>query len=190
MDKISVIGYVLNNLILDEELQARQYLAFYPFQSVEYDKRSYSNKVKMEQFVKDGFIDRYSGDRLLNPGVLRAISCLLPKDFPFHPHWKMSECHVAYWELAPTIDHIVPIARGGKDEPDNWVTTSMMHNSVKSNWTMEQLQWRLYPAGDMKDWDGLTNLFIRLVERKPELVENSFVAEWYRLSKEYALFGH
>lgn len=24
-------------------------------------------------------------------------------------NWKMSECHLAYWHLLPTIDHIIPI---------------------------------------------------------------------------------
>lgn len=187
MDKPSIIRNVVNNLISDDNLAAKHCLAQYPFQTIEYERRSYSNRTKIFQFAKDGFIDRYSGERLLNPGVLRAISFLLPEDFPFHPHWKMSECHMAYWELTPTIDHIIPIARGGRDDPENWATTSMMHNAIKSNWTMEQLRWRLYPVGNLEEWDGLTNLFIRLVDNKPEIKENSFVAEWYRLSKNMAL---
>lgn len=187
MDKISLIDNVLNDLIVGNELSAKQQLNQYPFHAVEYEKRNYSNRAKMDQFIKDGFMDRYSGERLLNPGVLRAISSLLPNDLPFHTHWKMSECHVAYWELTPTIDHIVPIARGGKNDPGNWATTSMMHNAIKSNWTMEQLQWRLYPAGNIEEWDGLTKLFIRLVDNKPELKENSYISEWYRLSKDIIL---
>ena len=72
----------------------------------------------------------------------------------------MEECHSAYWELVPTIDHIIPIAIGGEDNPSNYATTSMLHNSVKSNWTLEQLNWKLYPTGDINEYDGLTGLFV------------------------------
>ena len=41
----------------------------------------------------------------------------------------MEECHSAYWELVPTIDHIIPIAIGGEDNLSNYATTSMLHNS-------------------------------------------------------------
>ena len=29
-----------------------------------------------------------------------------------HAHWKMEECHNAYWEFVPTVDHIYPVALG------------------------------------------------------------------------------
>lgn len=84
----------------------------------------------MQSFVRDGFIDRYSGRHLVFPGTLRVLSTLFPEDFPFHPNWKTQFTHPAFWELFPTIDHIVPVARGGLDVPENWVTTSQLRNSV------------------------------------------------------------
>jgi hypothetical protein len=48
----------------------------------------------------------------------------------------MSETHIIYWALFPTIDHVVPVAREGPDEDKNWVTTSMLRNAAKSNWTL------------------------------------------------------
>lgn len=51
----------------------------------------------------------------------------------------MSECHIVYWELFPTIDHIVPVARGGRNSEENWVSTSMLRNSAKFNGTLEEL---------------------------------------------------
>jgi len=62
----------------------------------------------------DGFIDRYSGQRLVFPGALRLLSHLLPAQFPFHTNWKTDSCHLAFYELFPTIDHVVPISRGGR----------------------------------------------------------------------------
>ena len=61
-----------------------------------------------EIYLRDGFVDRYIGHRLKFPPVLRLLSMKFPDSFPFHKNWKMSDCHVAYWELMSTIDHIVP----------------------------------------------------------------------------------
>ena len=154
----------------------------YPFVYLPREKRMYTDKQKIKQFIKDGFIDRYSGQRLVNPGLLKVISYYLPEVFPYHSHWKMDECHNAYWELIPTVDHIHPIALGGTDSEENYATTSMLHNSIKNNWTLEQLQWTLYPAGDYIKWDGLTNLFIKLVEQDKELLKDTYIKRWYALS--------
>jgi hypothetical protein len=106
----------------------------------------------------------------------------MPDAFPYQSHWKMEECHSAYWELVPTIDHIIPIAIGGEDNPSNYATTSMLHNSVKSNWTIEQLKCKLYPAGDINEYDGLTDLFVRLTENDLELFDDPYIKRWYKLS--------
>jgi hypothetical protein len=58
--------------------------------------------------MRDGFCDRYSGDRLIFSGVLRVLSDLFPLEFQWHPNWKIGACHNFYWLLQPTIDHIVP----------------------------------------------------------------------------------
>jgi hypothetical protein len=57
-------------------------------------------------------------------------------------------------------DHILPVSRGGTDDESNWVTTSMLRNSAKANFTLAELGWSLYPPGDMKDWDGLLGWFV------------------------------
>lgn len=56
------------------------------------------------------------------------------------------------------------------------------HNSIKSNWTLEQLNWKLYPAGDMAEYDGLTKLFVKLTENNLELFEDAYIKRWYKLS--------
>jgi hypothetical protein len=83
--------------------------------------RQHSVRERTNVFVRDGFVDRYSGLRLVFPGTLRLLSLLLPDDVPFHPNWKTDACHRMFWELYPTIDHIYPVARGGPDTATNWV---------------------------------------------------------------------
>ena len=65
----------------------------YPFQKITAQARKYTDKEKMEQFVRDGFIDRYSGQKLVNPGLLKVLSHYMPETVPYHAHWKMEEHH-------------------------------------------------------------------------------------------------
>src|SRR5687767_2160048 len=112
------------NLSGAADLLRREY-AFTPAEIVE---RKYGDTEALRVFLRDGFVDRYSGARLVFPGVLRVLALQLPHEFPYHPNWKMTATHLAFWELSPTVDHIVPIARGGIDSDENWVTTSMLRN--------------------------------------------------------------
>ena len=91
----------------------------------------------------------------------------------------MAESHIVYWELFPTVDHIVPIARGGTDTADNWVTTSMVLNSAKANWTLKELAWKLLAPGDPKAWDGLLPWFLRFVSRAPEHLQDKYTKIWH-----------
>lgn len=183
MDKILVLKEaaeaILNGSISDAEGIIKD---IYPFQKVEAEQRKYTEKMKMEQFKKDGFIDRYSGKQLVNPGLLKVLSHYMPETFPYHPHWKRENCHQAYWEYVPTIDHIVPVSLGGKDEKENWATTSMLHNSIKSSWTLEEIGWKLHAPGDYEKWDGLTGVFLKIVESDKELLADGYIRCWYNAS--------
>ena len=183
-DKSEVISEIANLLLKKDNHGANTLInQEYPHAYYETEKRTYTIQQKMTQFIKDGFIDRYTGNRLLNPGILKIISHYFPNDFPYHPHWKMTETHMAYWELIPTIDHIYPIAKGGEDKESNWVTTSMKNNSIKSNYTIDDIHWSLHPAGDIADWDGLTSLFVQLVENDSELLKDNYIKSWYKVSQ-------
>ena len=137
-------------------------------------------------FLRDGFIDRYRGDRLVYPAALRLISSMLPKVFPYHKNGKMDVGHIAYWELFPTIDHIVPVARGGVDDESNWVCCSMLTNGIKSNWLLDELRWNLLQPGSLEQWDGMLSWFIGQMERSPEYFEVSYLKAWYNAAKSVA----
>jgi hypothetical protein len=154
--------------------------AEYPFVPISPEARRYTEGQLLQVFQRDGFIDRYSGQRLVFPGALRLMSRLLPQDIPFHSNWKMSETHPAYWELFPTIDHALPITRGGSDNEGNWVTTSMLRNAAKANWTLEELGWSLCPPGSLADWDGLMSLFVDFVASERSVLEDAYLKRWYR----------
>lgn len=158
----------------------------YPFEPpkpISSQSRKYSELEKTKLFLRDGFIDRYSGEKLVFPPVLRLLSKLMPEEIPYHSHWKMSECHFAFWQLYPTIDHIEPVARGGVNEESNWVCTSQLKNSIKSNWTLEELGWELHPPGDLKNWDGLTRWYLDYTESNPDLLQDQYLSTWHKAAK-------
>jgi hypothetical protein len=137
----------------------------------------------MRIYLRDGFTDRYFGAPLVFPGTLRAISLLVPGEFPYQTNWKQSETHPAFWELSPTIDHVLPLARGGTDEDANVVTTSMVRNAAKANWTLEQLGWPVERAPVIGGWDGLLSWFFKLHERFDSVRSNPRTKEWYRVAR-------
>ena len=163
----------------------------YPFQPTSNAGRRYTPFQSVRVFLRDGFCDRYSGQRLVNPAALRLVSALLPEDFPAHPNWKQSESHIGFWELFPTIDHLVPVARGGADSEANWVTASMFRNSAKGNALLDELDWQLHPPGDLASWDGLTASIVAYFDADPDLKglpsdgarHRAYIQAWARASK-------
>lgn len=180
-EKATILARVTAELTRGDLERGRQLLREqYPFDPIAKTSRSYTERQCLRVFYRDGFIDRYAGTQLVHPGVLRLLSVLLPDDFPAHPNWSMAHTHFAFWELFPSIDHLVPVARGGVDDETNWVTTSMLRNSAKAHWTLEEIDWHLVPAGDHRDWDGLTAWFTDYLQRRPDLQRDKCLARWLR----------
>lgn len=183
-DKALIIEEASMLLLKNSKIKAINVInSRYKFEYIPVYSRNYTDELKIKLFYRDGFIDRYTGEKLVIPGILKILSFYFPKQFPYQSHWKMTETHMSYWELTPTIDHIVPIALGGEDKELNMVTTSMLNNSIKSNWTLEQMRWRLCDKGTLNEWDGLTKLFVQLVEHDETLLIDQYIKKWYNLVK-------
>lgn len=164
----------------DRDAATRIVRSEYPFSPPSRTERTYDEHVMMRVFLRDGFIDRYSGARLVFPGTLRLLSTLLPDELPYHPNWKLSETHRMYWELFPTVDHKDPVALGGADEEANLVSTSQIRNSAKAQWTLEELGWKLHDPGSLEDWDGLTGWFLAYAEAHPDVRRSAYLRRWWK----------
>ncbi len=140
-------------------------------------ERKYSALDKTRLFLRDGFRDRYSGDRLVFPGVMRLLSHVFPNEFSYHPNWKYGVCHAWYWELYPTVDHVDAT---GENREGNWVTTSMIRNLKKSNLPIAQHGWSLRPPESTPDWDGLLRWYASYLAARPALRRVPSLREWYR----------
>ena len=183
-DKTAIIEALCDGIARGDDVAVATAVKEYPFTLQANAGRGYSAIEATRIFVRDGFIDRYSGARLVHPAVLRLISKRLPQEFPFHSNWKMTDTHPAYWELAPTVDHIIPVARGGADSEENWITTSMLRNAAKANWTLDELGWPLLPPGDFSEWDGLTRWMVGYVEQHGIPGQDRYIVRWHKAACE------
>jgi 5-methylcytosine-specific restriction endonuclease McrA len=180
-EKSETIAAVCAALIKGDEATASSLLKRdYPFAPEPITTRAYGPVESVRVFIRDGFRDRYTGERLIYPPVLRVLATELPADFPFHPNWKTNVTHPAFWEVGATVDHLVPVTRGGADDESNWVTTSMARNSAKMNWTLAELGWSLRPRGDFSQWDGLLRWFLEFTVTHPETLAIGSVRQWHR----------
>ena len=185
MDEKSVIDATVCRLLAEgvPDTAARMLRQYYPFAPEEVTTRRYGPVESTRVFVCDGFIDRYTGARLIFPPVLRIVSAVLPSGFPFHPNWKTTATHPAFWEVGATVDHLVPVTRGGADDESTWVTTSMVRNSAKMNWTLDELGWTLHPPGDVREWDGMMHWFLEYTETHPETLPCCSAQQWHRAAE-------
>lgn len=179
MDKAKLIENTCELLLNNKKQEGIDFVnKNYPYVETLPHKRQYSKYQMCKIFLNDGFIDRYSGDKLLFPGIIKILTIEFPEIFKYHRNWKMAETHMIYWDLFPTIDHLIPIARGGKDNEDNWITTSMIRNSAKSNWIIEEIGWELHDKGNLENWDGLINYFIDLTNKNKDYEKDNYVKAW------------
>ena len=179
---------VCSQIDLGNDSKAREIIQEeYPFKLHEKTARKIKDSQAFSIFKRDHFIDQYSGDRLIYIPTLRIINWKLKDDvFPYHPHGKMSKCHIAFWELIPSLDHVIPLARNGKDEEENIVTTSMLKNSIKANWTLKELGWKKIEVKNLPNWDGLVNWYIDFYQKNISdlrpLPNYSYFKHWYDIA--------
>jgi hypothetical protein len=186
-DKATVLGQVCKQVDAGDWSKATQILnTQLPFERGSRGTRRYNLTTRMEIFDRDGFIDRYSGRRLVFPGTLRLLSEYFKEEFPYHANWKTGVSHLAYYELYPTIDHVSPVTGdNGTNDLSNLVTTSQLLNSAKAHFTLSELGWKLHASGKIDEWDGLTEWFLKRAESEPKIVNSKPMNEWYKVAKRW-----
>lgn len=183
--EVDILTRICNVLSDGEAKNPAELLGDYRFNPSTIERKSVSPTMAVRVFVRDGFIDRYSGQRVIFPPVIRIVAERLGKEyFPFHTNWKTDCTHPAFWDLGATIDHRVPITRGGKEELDNYRTTTMTWNAVKTNCLLEELGWAEQPKGNVEKWDGLLGWFLQYVQKNPHTLNIAMIKGWY-----YAVFS-
>lgn len=180
MERAEILAMVCELISQDRLDDAKKsLLTDYPRATATTPRKPWSKKRLVRVFMRDGFTDRYFGERLVFPGTLRALAILLSAAFPYHRNWKQAATHPAFYELYPTIDHVIPVARGGPDDESNVITTSMLRNSAKANWLLEELG-PVELAPIVQGWDGLVGWFESACTAHNSLRDDAVVQQWRR----------
>jgi len=112
-------------------------------------------------FERDRYRCRYCRTRVFAPRVLELVSHVgkqLGNALPKHRAWKFEETDpVFYWQFA-TIEHLVPVSRGGDAHADSNLRTACWPcQTWKSNYLLEELGWCEHDSL-ADDWTGLREL--------------------------------
>lgn len=137
----------------------------------------------MTVFARDGFMNRYTGELLIFPAVLRLLSKEFPSAMPYQPAWRLGEIHIAYYDLCACIDRLLPMSRGGSNAESNSVTTTMPFVLARSQSTVEEIGWKLTREGFVDEWDGMSSWYVEYVKANPELRSTNYFNLWYIAAK-------
>jgi hypothetical protein len=136
-------------------------------------------------FIRDGFIDRYSGTRMVFPGTLRLLSLELGNSiFPFQANGRIEITHPAFWELYPTVDHSDGASHGSHGEMSNLITANVLTVVAKRAARLQSLSgWKMAPAGNFEHWDGTIWWFVNYVARREDLLRNAHLMTWFQAAR-------
>ncbi|WP_217999428.1 HNH endonuclease [Rhodococcus wratislaviensis] len=110
-------------------------------------------------YDRDRYLCRYCGVKTILTPVMRLLSANFPAQFPFHPNWKTTDTHPAYWSLSATHDHVVPLSHGGDPlDAGNIVTACWPCNSRKSGLLLDDVGFVLRGREESR-WRGLADLY-------------------------------
>ena len=153
--------------------------AGFPFSGYLNDEKPLSEAAQLKIFRRDGFVDRFTGQKVFLPPVLTVLSEMLPDVFPNHPNWKRDETHQAHEMFTATVKKIIP---NRPADEFNLATAAYKTKAAKANATLEDLGWKLYSLEEIADlrWDGMTDWFVRYVDDHRDLLSVPLIARWYK----------
>lgn len=95
-----------------------------------------------------------------------------------HPHWTRRDAPLLD-HMGAVIDHVAPHRGGGKSDSDNLVTACCKCNALKSAQKREEFERKLQrhrvkgKYGEPAHWDGLSALFVVLIEDNRDIASAS-----------------
>jgi hypothetical protein len=123
-----------------------------------------SKDLKIQVFRRDGWICHY-----------------------YHPHWTRRDAPLLDY-MGAVIDHVDAHSGGGKNDKANLVTSCCKCNALKSDAKFQVFQAKLQrhnvkgKYGEPEHWDGLSTLFMILIEGNRRMA-SSTERDWLRALK-------
>jgi 5-methylcytosine-specific restriction endonuclease McrA len=135
-------------------------------------------------FRRDGWICRWCGRPVIFSPAMKYLESLVrqtgfSRPLAYHDaHWSRANAPLLD-HMGAVIDHVEAHSRGGANVIANFATACNKCNANKNNTSQDDFK-KKSPRraikgkyGEPQDWDGLSTLFVILVERAPETASPS-----------------
>ena len=152
----------------------------FPFSRYVKDEKTFTPVEQMKIFMRDGFVDRFTGKRVFLPPVLAVLSNELPETFPCNPNWDRAKTHQAHEMFSAAVKKIIP--SGLSKDTANLVTVSALNKLSRGNATIEDLGQPLLTLDEIASsrWDGMTGWFVNYVHEHKNLLADNKIAAWHK----------
>lgn len=126
-------------------------------------RESISKHDQLTVFYRDDWMCRYCGEAVFFAQALKLLDSLNPNHGYYHPNGKSGAILPLFqWRWA-SVDHVVPVTKGGQNRLDNYVTSCRQCNLRLSNDTENRPSPNPKRRKDQSlRWDGLAGIYYEL----------------------------
>lgn len=183
-DKIAASKYFVSTpeiLYKKGELVPQHYKSLGTLKSIhekkEPNKPSVSEKDKFIVFRKNKYQCSYTGIKLITHPIIELLSYILPNEFPYNNPPNGSDkdeknTHLLVWALWPSVDHIIPVSKGGLNMLDNYTIANSKVNMFKAKFHHEEIGLEMKKHQD-SEWNGLEYEYHLLFKKYKSDIPNS-----------------
>ena len=125
-----------------------------------------SKEFQYQVFCRDKWHCRYCNDAVFFSPILKVLESISPGHGYYHPNGKSDEMLTLFANKFASIDHIIPVTRGGENSIENYVTSCWECNLMYGNKTHKKGKPLPNPINSSgTKWDGLSSLYPKLLDQ-------------------------
>ena len=134
-------------------------------------RKSLPKKLQLQVWKRDGWTCRYCSSPVFFAPTLKLLEGKSPGHGYWHSNGKTGKMLGLFQMGWASVDHIIPVAKGGNDDLDNLVTACWKCNLNYKDKSVGE--GKSEPTADNKkvkdvNWDGFSSLYPKLSEEKDE----------------------
>ena len=129
-------------------------------------RESIDKTIQYEIFCRDNWHCRYCNDAVIFTPLLKILDNISPNRGYYHPNGKSDKMLSLFANKFASVDHIVPVTKGGKNEVDNFVTSCWECNLKFGNKTHKEGKPKPQNKNsNVTNWDGFSSLYPKLINK-------------------------